>query len=155
MFSAFNVSKESTSPPHKKPNKRKYMTYLRKILIGALAIATISSSLMAAPAVPRDNQNNRWTTQQRIQTESDFAELEVGDKVAKVCKKCDDVSVHTVKSKAEAMELCEDGAMIECNVCGHEAKTINRRSASSGNAGRRILFLDKDGEECMYMIKLG
>lgn len=118
-------------------------------ILGSLSGETRTST-DRGPSTPERS----WTTQTRLNSVADYAALKPGDQVAQICKKCDSVSTLTIQSKAEAMELCEEGKMVQCNSCGHKAKSKNR-SASAGNAERRVGFYDDHGDECMYMVKLG
>ncbi len=86
-----------------------------------------------------------------------FSDVKPGDKLALVCKQCDTVTVQTVGSKEEAMELCKEGAEITCESCKKDFKVV--RHAGKGPRGKagshtETKIVNDKGEECMFVTKL-
>lgn len=114
------------------------------IMFSILGIATLAS---AAPRGPS------WTPQRTLANVEDFEALKPGDTVAQVCKVCDSVSLVEIETKAQAMEYCKDGAVLNCPSCKKKA-TVTVRGPRPENTRRTVTYVDEHGEACMFLAKV-
>ncbi|MDQ8195246.1 hypothetical protein QEH59_12475 [Coraliomargarita sp. SDUM461004] len=117
---------------------------LSVVLLSILGVAAIST---AAPRGPD------WKPERSLSSVEDFQSLKAGDTVAQVCTMCDTVSTIQIKSKEQAMELCKEGAMINCPSCDSKAKATRGSPRPESDRGA-VRFVNEHGKECMFMAKV-
>lgn len=117
---------------------------LSVVLLSILGVAAVST------AAPR---GQTWKPERSLSSVEDFQSLKAGDTVAQVCTMCDTVSTIQIKSKEQAMELCKEGAMINCPSCDSKAKVTRGGPRPESDRGA-VRFVNEHGKECMFMSKV-
>jgi hypothetical protein len=118
------------------------MKTIQRLILCACLIAGAAVSAIAGPGP------QFWET---LRHKSQFEELKPGDKIAYVCNQCQTVTEKTIASKAEAMELCQEGATVTCPACKKTAKMVLKAGAKPG---REVTYVNDKGEECLFIVKL-
>ncbi len=93
------------------------------------------------------------TYAQRIRTAEEYSKLKAGDKVLYVCNQCQTVTEKTIKSTAEAMDLCKEGATIMCPSCKTKVKVVMKGAPKNQTATREVTFVNEKGEACFFIAK--
>jgi hypothetical protein len=122
-----------------------------KTLKSILAVSILSVATVSIFAVP---PSKRTSPSHALRTGDEFSRVNAGDKLALVCKQCDTVSLQTVASKDETMELCKEGASVTCPSCSKTYKVV--AYGPSGKGGKRLetRIVNEKGEECMFVAKI-
>lgn len=119
-------------------------TQLRLLLV-TIALSTFSSVAYAGPG-PQHWENQRRAAQ--------FRQLKPSDKLAYVCLQCKSVAEVPIMSKEHAMEMCKEGAMVNCPMCKMNAKvTTKTSSGTAAEADPEMMYVNDKGEESGFFVK--
>ena len=116
-----------------------------------LLFGAILSAATAALAVP--NSKSTYTSR-ALRTDQEFAQVKAGDRIALVCKQCDSVTVQTVQSKDEMMELCKEGHTVTCPSCHTAVKAVRHGPPGKSTTSAAVTYVNDKGEECIFVAKL-
>jgi hypothetical protein len=89
-----------------------------------------------------------------LHDQQQFNELKAGDKIAFVCNQCKTVSEVTVASRAKAMELCQEGALVACPACKMQTKVVFKRQRGDAPTHTEVTYVNEKGEECLFIAKV-
>lgn len=92
---------------------------------------------------------------QTLHSPSQFSQLKSGDKVAFVCNQCKTVSEITIKSAADAMALCQEGAAVTCPSCKMTTKVTLKTKRNDPPTKSEVTYVNDKGEECAFVAKVG
>src|ERR1035437_8206272 len=116
-----------------------------RLLFAAALLCPFASFACAGPGI------QYWQT---LHKESDYKQLQTGEKVAYVCNQCKTVSEITVESPEQAMALCKEGATVTCPSCKMTTKVVMKGKNNDPSATSEVIYVNDKGEECAFMAKV-
>jgi DNA-directed RNA polymerase subunit RPC12/RpoP len=116
-----------------------------RLLIAATILGAFASFAYAGPGI------QYWQT---LHKESDYKQLQSGEKVAYVCNQCKTVSEITITSPEQAMALCKEGAAVTCPSCKMTTKVVVKGKHNDPSTTSEVTFVNDKGEECAFMAKV-
>lgn len=116
-----------------------------------LLFATVALSALASFAYAGSGPQSFET----LHTESHFKQLKAGDQVLYVCNQCQTVTPQTMKSTAQAMEHCKEGAAITCPSCKAKLKVrlIPKQNRNDPTKVTEVYYTNEKGEKCFFVAK--
>jgi len=91
-----------------------------------------------------------------LRTESQFKQLNAGNKVLYVCNQCQSATEKTIDSTDQAMDHCKEGATVTCPSCKATVKVTKRSNPNRKSPGavREVVYVNEKGEECFFVAKV-
>ncbi len=123
------------------------MKSLKYLLTTVLVFGTVLSALALPPS-------KRTAPAKALRSTEEFAQVNPGEKLALVCKQCNTVTIQTITTKEEAMELCKVGVEITCPSCNKTFKIVRHGPSGKGGTHVETRIVNDKGDECMFVTKL-
>jgi hypothetical protein len=115
-----------------------------RLLLASTAFAALGSLGYAGPGP------QYWESLTR---EAQFRQLKAGEKIAYICNECKTSSEITIKSPAQAMELCKEHATVSCPACKKTTKVGRKTQRNDAPTHSEVIYVNEKGEECAFFAK--
>ncbi len=116
-----------------------------RLLLASAVLGVFATFTYAESTTPQYGEH--------LTTEAQFQQLKAGDKVVYVCNECKTSSEVTIKSPAQAMELCKEHATVTCPSCKMKTKVVLKRQREEPISHTEVVYTNDKGEECAFYAK--